>query len=136
VELALFTTPPGLIDGRIGPTVNILASDVPPPGGGLVTARVSVPAVARSGALSRTVIWLLLRNVAGWGTPLTVTEEEEVSPVPLTVTVSEPEPALTDGGDKLVMTGSGFIDGAVIAVVVVATWIDQEPALSPNIVSF
>jgi len=52
-----------------------------------------------------------LTNEAPCKTPLKVTDEEAIKPLPLIVSVNEPVPAPADDGDRLVIEGCGLGEG-------------------------
>jgi len=109
-------------------TVNVKAFESPPPGEGFVTTMARLPAAARSDAVRRAVIWFALATVAGWVTPLTLTDEDGMNPVPVIVRVSGLEPASTDTGDKLVIVGGGFCEGGDWTAIV--TVFDAMPPIA------
>lgn len=90
-------------------TMKLKALELPPPGEGLMTTRGKLPAVARSDALSEMLSWPLFTNVTAWITPLNVTDEDEMNPVPFIVSVSRTDPAWTDVGERLVIDGFGLL---------------------------
>jgi len=57
-----------------------------------------------------------LTNEAVCETPLNVTEEEAMKPLPLIVSVSAPDPATAEAGARLVMEGFGLPEGAGVMV--------------------
>src|SRR5579859_2334331 len=91
-KLAVFAMPLTLIGGALVTgllSVKKTEFDAPPPGGGLLTITAKVPATARSGAVSVTVSWLLLTNVAARVIPLNAAEDEGTKPLPLIVSANE-----------------------------------------------
>jgi hypothetical protein len=90
-------------------TVKIAAVDVPPPGVGLVTVTLSVPAVAICGAAIAAVIWVALTNVVVAAVPLKLTVAPFTNPVPFTVNVNAAPPSTVLDGDSVVIVGSGFV---------------------------
>ncbi len=74
--------------------VNDRLPDVPPPGAGLVTVTVAVPAVAISAAVIAAVNCVALANVVVLAAPLNFTTEVDTNPVPLTVREKAAPPAV------------------------------------------
>src|ERR1035437_9482472 len=89
-------------------TVNVLAALVPPPGTGVVTVTLNVPALAMSAALIVAVISVELTYVVARGDPAQSTTELLMNPVPLTVRVNPAPPWVALGGESDVMVGLGF----------------------------
>jgi hypothetical protein len=88
--------------------VNGTAFEVPP-GAGLVTITVAVPAVAISAAVIVAVNWVALMNVVVLVAPLNFTTEVETNPVPLTVSVKAAPPAVVLDGEREVAVGAGLL---------------------------
>lgn len=104
----------GLIEVSVGTgllatlTVNVEASEVPPPGAGLVTVTGKLPAVAMSPAVIAAVTCVALTNVVVLALPLNFTEEVETKPVPFTVKVNAAPPAVAPLGERDVIVGAGL----------------------------
>ena len=92
------------------------ALDVPPPGATLVTVTVDAPAVATSAARIAAVSWVALTNVVVRGLPLKFTTELPTNFVPLTVSASAPEPAMTLTGCREVIAGVGLLAAVMVKV--------------------
>ena len=88
--------------------VKLKLPDVPPPGVGLYTVTVPVPAVARSLGVIVAVNFALLTYVVVRAEPPHRTTEPEMNFDPVTVTVSARLPAGALEGDIDVMPGTGF----------------------------
>lgn len=88
--------------------LKILPPDVPPPGVGLVTVTVAVPATARSGAGTDAVTLVLLTKVVVSGAPAHCTTDPETKFVPVTVRVKDAPPAVPLAGESEVTVGSGL----------------------------
>jgi hypothetical protein len=82
--------------------------DTPPPGAGLLTVTLAVPAVAMSVAGIVAVSCVALINVVVRGLPFHCTEELLMKFVPFTVSVNAPTPAVATNGLMLVTVGTGF----------------------------
>ena len=83
--------------------------DVPPPGAGLVTVTVAVPAVAISAAVMAAVSCVALTNVVVLAAPLNFTTDVDTKPVPLTVSVKAAPPAVALVGAREVAVGAGLL---------------------------
>ncbi len=95
----------------VGPglfTVNGEVPDVPPPGAGLVTVTLKVPAVAMSPAVIAAVTCVALTKVVVFAAPLKFTTDEELKFVPFTVKVNATPPAVVLAGDSVVIVGNGL----------------------------
>jgi hypothetical protein len=68
-------------------TLKVTVFDFPPPGGGFVTTTRIPPAKLRSDLLSVTMS-RPLKNETVWGTPLKVTDDEAINPLPWILSVS------------------------------------------------
>lgn len=88
--------------------VNVAAGDEPPPGAGLLTTTLTVPAVAMSVAGIEAVNCVALTNCVVRWLPFHQTVEAPMKPVPLTVSINAALPAKAELGLKLVMAGTGF----------------------------
>jgi len=86
-------------------TVKTCEFEVPPPGAGLVTVMLNVPAVVRSLASIAAVILILLTNVVVRGEPAKLTTEFDTKFVPFTVRVKAPLPTVALAGEMLVVVG-------------------------------
>jgi len=89
-------------------TVKICGPDEPPPCGALNTVTWAVPAEAVSPAGMAAVNFVSLTNVVVRSLPFQRTTEEEIKPLPFTVSVKAPDPAATLVGEIDVMAGTGF----------------------------
>ena len=92
-----------------GLMVNDRVPDVPPPGAGLVTVTVAVPAVAISAAVMAAVSCVALTNVVVLAAPLNFTTDVDTKPVPLTVSVKAAPPAVALVGESEVSVGAGLL---------------------------
>jgi hypothetical protein len=103
----------GAIEASVGPETALIVNDrlpdVPPPGAGLVTITVAVPAVAISAAVIAAVNCVALTNVVVLATPLNFTTEVDTNPVPLTVRVKAAPPAVALVGEREVAVGAGLL---------------------------
>jgi hypothetical protein len=72
--------------------------EVPPPGLGLTTVTLAVPANTMSAASMAAVNWLLLTKVVGRGPPFQLTTDSGTKPVPLRVSVKLGPPGATAAG--------------------------------------
>lgn len=89
-------------------TVNCEFPDVPPPGAGLVTFTLNVPAAAICPAVIAAVTCVALTNVVVAAVPLKSTTEDELKFVPLTVKVKAAPPANALVGESDVIVGTGL----------------------------
>ncbi|MGA2723439.1 MAG: hypothetical protein ABSG79_13635 [Bryobacteraceae bacterium] len=80
--------------------------DVTPP---LVTVIVAVPAEAIRLLVTVAVNWVTLKNVVTSTVPFHCTTAPAANPLPFTVNVNSPPPAVADGGLKLLIVGRGLI---------------------------
>ena len=87
---------------------NAAPADVPPPGAGFTIVTVAVPAVARSVAEIAAVTWFKLTSDVNRLAPFHCTCDAALNPLPVTVSVIAPEPALEDAGSTEAMAGTGF----------------------------
>jgi hypothetical protein len=88
-------------------TVNVSAFDVPPPGAGLNTVTLAVPALAMSLAGIAAVTCVVLTYVVVRGDPFQRTTDELTRPDPFTVSANAGSPAITLLGDSDVRAGTG-----------------------------
>jgi hypothetical protein len=84
-------------------------ADVPPPGAGLVTVTLNVPAVAMSAPVIDAVTFVALTKVVVFAVPLKFTTEEATKLVPFTVRVKAAPPADALVGDSEVIVGTGLL---------------------------
>jgi hypothetical protein len=84
------------------------ALEVPPPGAGLTTATLTVPAVAMSAAVMAAVTWVPLIYVVVRLDPSHLTTDVPTKFVPLTVSVNAAPPALAIAGLRLDSAGTGL----------------------------
>jgi hypothetical protein len=89
--------------------------EVPPPGVGLNTVTVAVPAVTISAAVIAAVNWVDDTYVVVRLAPFHCTTEPLTKLLPLTVSVKAAPPANADEGLKLVITGTGLVVVPVVA---------------------
>ena len=89
--------------------VNDTEADVPPPGAGLVTVTVAVPAVAISAAVIAAVNCVTLTNVVVLAAPLNFTTDVDTKAVPLTVRVKAAPPAVALFGEREVAVGARLL---------------------------
>ena len=93
--------------GATMPTLTEL--EAPPPGAGLNTVILAVPALAISAAGICAVSWVLLTKVVVRSAPFQRTTELLMKFVPLTVNVNAAPPAVSELGLTLLMVGVGFV---------------------------
>ena len=98
-----------LIDGRGLLIVKVDPPDVPPPGVGLKTVTVAVPAVVISLARIDAVSCVLLTNVVVRLEPFHFTEAPETKLEPLTVSVKPEPPAVPLAGESELIDGRGLL---------------------------
>jgi hypothetical protein len=103
----------GAIEVSVGPAAALIENDkvgdVPPPGAGLVTDTVVVPAVAISAAVIAAVTFVALTKVVVLAAPLNFTTDVDTKPVPLTVRVKAAPPAVALFGEREVAVGAGLL---------------------------
>ena len=87
--------------------VNVWAFEVPPPGAGLKTVTLAVPATAMSAALIDAVSCVALTYVVVRFVAFHLTTELEMKLVPLTVKVKADPPAVADAGLRVEIVGTG-----------------------------
>src|SRR5206468_457004 len=87
---------------------NACAAEVPPPGVGVTTVTLAVPAAAMSAAAIAAVSWMGLTKVVVRTAPFQRTVEPLTKPLPLTVSVKARPPAVALAGLKPVTTGRGL----------------------------
>lgn len=90
--------------------VNVAAAVVPPPGAGLVTVTLAVPAVAISVAGIAAVNCVALTKVVVRKPPFHHTVESLMKFEPLIVSVNAAPPAIAEVGLRVVIVGTGFCD--------------------------
>jgi hypothetical protein len=90
-------------------TLNAVFALVPPPGAGLVTEILNVPAVAICATVTETVSWVGLTKVVTPAVPLKFTIEEETKFDPFTVSVKAAPPAKVLAGESEEIVGSGLL---------------------------
>ena len=88
--------------------VKVKEVEVPPPGAGLTTPTCALPCDATSAALIDACNCELLSNTVVRAEPFQVTTEEPTNPLPLTIRVKAPEPAVAVEGVICVTMGTGF----------------------------
>jgi hypothetical protein len=89
-------------------TASVSALEVPPPGAGVVTATARLPAFANCAAVKVAVNCVALPYVVASAVPPNSTTDCEQKPVPVTVRVVFPLPALIVAGEMAPSTGAGF----------------------------
>jgi hypothetical protein len=89
--------------------VNESADDTPPPGDGLATVTLTVPAAEISAAVIAAVTWVLLTNVVVRLDPFHCTVEVLTNPVPFTVSVNAGPPAYAEFGLRLDIAGAALL---------------------------
>ena len=90
--------------------------EVPPPGVGLKTVTLAVPAVAMSAARIDAVTWVALTYVVVRFVPFHLTTEPEMKLVPFTVRVKAAPPAVAELGLRLVVVGRGLSGTLIVKV--------------------
>ena len=88
---------------------NVAAADVPPPGVGLNTVTLAVPAVATSEALTLAVNSVALTNVVVKLAVFHLITEPFIKLLPFTVKVKAAAPAAHVEGEVVVKVGIGFV---------------------------
>src|SRR5258708_7171592 len=97
-------------------TLNVCAAEVPPPGAGVRTVTLAVPAAAMSAAVIAAVSWMVLTKVVVRAAPFHCTVVEPfTNPVPLTVSVKAAPPTVALVGTSAVIVGMGVLTGNVSA---------------------
>src|SRR5437762_293802 len=97
-------------------TVSVCAAEVPPPGAGVRTVTLAVPAAAMSAAVIAAVSWMVLTKVVVRAAPFHCTVVEPfTNPVPLTVRVKAAPPTVALVGTSAVIVGTGLLTGNVCA---------------------
>ena len=123
-------------------TVNAEFPDVPPPGVGLVTVTLKVPAVAMSPAVIAAVTCVALTKVVVLAAPLKFTTELETKLVPFTVSVNAALPLVAFEGESVVIAGTGLFtaNGEAVDVpppgagLVTVTLTDPAAAMSAAVI--
>lgn len=87
--------------------VSVTEFDVPPPGAGVNTVIVTVPAAAMSLGLTSMVSSFSLKKIVARGNPLNSIAELGANPFPITASVNVVEPAATLDGLSVPITGLG-----------------------------
>ena len=88
--------------------VNAEFPEAAPPGVGLATLTLTVPAAAISAAVTWIVTCVALTNVVVRAVPLNVTVAPETKFVPFTASVNAAPPAVALFGESVVITGTGL----------------------------
>src|SRR5207245_660233 len=88
--------------------VKVCELDVPPPGAGVNTVTVGVPATAMSAAGMAAVSWVAEANVVARAAPFHRTTDPVMKFVPVTVSVNPGPPAVAVAGLRPVVAGTGF----------------------------
>lgn len=102
--------------------VKVCEPDVPPPGAGVVTVTEAVPAIVMSELRMVAVIVVVEMNVVARGPPFHSTVEDEMNPVPVSVSVNPAPPAVVEVGDSVISVGAGLR-----ALVTVNVWLFDVP---------
>src|SRR5262249_31308977 len=97
------------------PTMKGSVLDSPPPGAGLKTFTLAVPAAATSGARICAVSCVLLTNVVARSPPFHRTTALGAKFAPLTVSANPELPAIIESGLRLVSLGIGLFWSTVAA---------------------
>jgi len=97
---------------------NAALPDVPPPGAGLVTVTCPVPTVAMSAAVIAAVNCVALTYVVVRLDPFQFTTDPLMNPVPVTVSVNAPVPAVALVGDSMLIVGTALVRLRVAPVAV------------------
>ena len=111
----------GAVEVRVGTglfpavTVKVFPAEVPPPGAGLKTVTVGLPAVAISDARIAAESWVEEMTVVVRSTPFHRTLDPETKLVPVTVRVKAGPPATADAGESVEMAGVGLLTVKVLA---------------------
>ena len=96
--------------------VKVNPPEVPPPGAGLKTVTVAVPAVAMSVAGIAAVSWVEETKVVVRSAPFHRTLDEETKLVPLTVRVNADPPAVAELGERELRAGTGLFAAVMVKV--------------------
>ena len=97
--------------------VKVCPPEVPPPGAGLNTVTVAVPAVAMSAAVIDAVTCVALTYAVVRLDPFHCTVDAPMKFVPLIVSVNAAPPAVADVGVTLVVVGTGLgVTGVMVNV--------------------
>jgi transcription initiation factor TFIIIB Brf1 subunit/transcription initiation factor TFIIB len=91
------------------PIVNVSGLEVPPPGAGVITVTMAVPAVAMSAAVIAACRLVLETKVVVRGLPFHWTVEEETKFVPVTASVNAAPPAPAELGFSELAVGDGLL---------------------------
>ena len=105
--------------------VKLKAADVPPPGAGVTTVTLAVPAAAKSVAVILAASWVLLLNVVLRGCPFHCTEEVAMKFDPFRVNVKAALPGAALEGVIELNTGTSLL---IAAPTVNGTGLDTPPA--------
>ena len=89
-------------------TAKLSAEELPPPGAAFVATRLIAPAEARSAAVRATVTCVGLAYVVVRAVEFAAMLVVGTKPVPVTVTVCGPDPAITPVGARETRLGTGF----------------------------
>src|SRR5882724_3947308 len=96
-----------MVNGAV--IVKVRAFEVPPPGLGLLTVMLAVPAVRMSLAGIEAVNWVALTKVVVRSNPFHRTVEAETKLVPVTVRVKPGNPASAELGLSPEIAGAGLL---------------------------
>jgi hypothetical protein len=109
----------GLRDVVVGTGLLIVKGcelEAPPPGAGVNTVTVAVPAVDMSVARIAAVNWVADTKVVVRFDPFHCTTEPLMKPVPVTASVNAGPPAVAETGLRLVVVGTGLLITLIVKV--------------------
>jgi hypothetical protein len=109
----------GLSDVVVGAgfrMVNVSLFEVPPPGAGVITVTAAVPAVATSELRMVAVSVVLETNIVARGLPFQSTVDDEINPVPVSVSVKPGFPAIVEVGEIAERVGAGLAELKIVKV--------------------
>src|SRR5262245_44202391 len=96
--------------------VKVWRLEVPPPGAGLKTVTAAIPLVAMSADGIAAVSCVAETNVVGRSAPFQRTTELAMKFVPFTVSVKADPPTMAELGARLLVVGTGLLDGGACVV--------------------
>src|SRR5437879_10696345 len=109
--------------------VNVAGADVPPPGAGLTTVTLAVPAAAMSAAGIVAASWVGETNVVARAAPFQFTVELLTKSPPSTVSVAAGPPAVAPDGRMLPRTGTRlFTVVLAVALLLAVRGSDEQEA--------
>jgi hypothetical protein len=95
--------------GLLLSTLKVEPAEVPPPGAGLLTVTLALPALAIPEAGTAALTCVALTYVVDSAVPFQFTAEADSNPLPFTVSVNAPDPAVVELGDKADTAGIGLL---------------------------